>query len=413
MRRDFFGEANIAMRSKLISFLTQVFVAVCIIPLPFFTASAAIVPDAPSVGARAYILQDFDSGRVLAEVNADERMEPASLTKIMTAYVVFEELEQGKIAMEDQVLVSEKAWRMGGSKMFIEVDTKVSVEDLLKGLIIQSGNDASVALAEFIAGDEDAFADLMNQYAVRLGMTGTHFINASGLPHPEHYTTARDTATLAAAMIRDFPELYKIHAVKEYEYNGIVQHNRNKLLWRDESVDGLKTGHTESAGYCLVASAERDGMRLISVVMGSESERSRARESIALLSYGFRFFETHRLYGALEPLTEIRIWKGEIEKARNRSRPRPVRHRAQRPVQEAEREDGNRQQSGGPGNEGRGPRKAGGDSRRRANRSAASGDAGSGGRRRALAQGHGSGEDAFSLSAFLGSKGLVFRTSIQ
>ncbi len=302
------------MRSKLISFLTQGFVAVCVIPLLLSTASAAIVPDAPSVGARAYILQDFDSGRVLAEVNADERMEPASLTKIMTAYVVFEELEQGKIAMEDQVLVSEKAWRMGGSKMFIEVDTKVSVEDLLKGLIIQSGNDASVALAEFIAGDEGAFADLMNQYAVRLGMTGTHFVNASGLPHREHYTTARDKATLAAAMIRDFPELYKMHAVKEYEFNGIVQHNRNRLLWRDESVDGLKTGHTESAGYCLVASAERDGMRLISVVMGSESERGRARESIALLSYGFRFFETHRLYGALEPLTEIRIWKGEIEK---------------------------------------------------------------------------------------------------
>ncbi len=302
------------MRSKLNSFLFKGFVVVCTMVSPLCTVSAAIVPDAPSIGARAYILQDFDSGRVLAEVNADERMEPASLTKIMTAYVVFEELKQGNIGMDDKVRVSEKAWRMGGSKMFIEVDTKVSIEDLLKGLIIQSGNDASVALAEFIAGDESAFADLMNQYAVRLGMTGSHFINSSGLPHAEHYTTARDTVTLAAAIIRDFPELYKMHAEKQYEYNGIVQHNRNKLLWRDESVDGLKTGHTESAGYCLVASAQRDGMRLISVVMGSESERSRARESIALLSYGFRFFETHRLYGALEPLTEIRIWKGEIEK---------------------------------------------------------------------------------------------------
>jgi D-alanyl-D-alanine carboxypeptidase (penicillin-binding protein 5/6) len=302
------------MISKLTLFLLQGFVIVCTMLLPVGTALAAIVPDAPSVGARAYILSDFDSGRVLAEVNADERMQPASLTKIMTAYVVFEELKQENISMQDKVRVSEKAWRMGGSKMFIEVDTKVSIEDLLKGLIIQSGNDASVALAEFIAGDEGAFADLMNQYAVRLGMTGSHFVNSSGLPNPEHYTTARDTATLAAAMIRDFPELYKMHAIKEYEYNGIVQHNRNKLLWRDESVDGLKTGYTESAGYCLAASAERDQMRLISVVMGSETERSRARESIALLSYGFRFFETHRLYGALEPLTEVRIWKGEIEK---------------------------------------------------------------------------------------------------
>lgn len=302
------------MRSKLISFLFQGFVVVCATLLPFGAGLAAIVPDAPSIGARAYFLQDFDSGRVLAESNADERMEPASLTKIMTAYVVFEELNQGNISLQDRVRVSEKAWRMGGSKMFIEVDTKVSIEDLLKGLIIQSGNDASVALAEFIAGDEAAFADLMNQYAFRLGMTGSHFVNASGLPHPEHYTTARDTAKLAAAMIKTFPDLYKIHAEKKYEYNGIVQHNRNKLLWRDETIDGIKTGHTESAGYCLVASAERDGMRLISVVMGSESERSRARESIALLSYGFRFFETHRLYGALEPLTEIRIWKGETEK---------------------------------------------------------------------------------------------------
>jgi D-alanyl-D-alanine carboxypeptidase (penicillin-binding protein 5/6) len=302
------------MRLNLTTFLLQGLVAVCAMLPPFGAAMAAIVPDAPSVGARAYILQDFNSGRVLSESNADDRAEPASLTKIMTAYVVFKELEQGNISMEDDVRISEKAWRMGGSKMFIEVDTKVSIKDLLKGLIIQSGNDASVALAEFIAGDENAFADLMNQYAVRLGMTGSHFVNASGLPHPEHYTTARDTATLAAAMIRDFPELYKMHAVKEYEFNGIVQHNRNRLLWRDESVDGLKTGHTESAGYCLAASAERDGMRLISVVMGSESDRSRARESIALLSYGFRFFETHRLYGAREPLTEIRIWKGEIEK---------------------------------------------------------------------------------------------------
>lgn len=297
------------MRSKLNSFLSRGFVLLLCAAFAPGPASAAIVPDAPQVGARAFLLQDFDSGRVLAESNADERMEPASLTKIMTSYVVFEELKQGNITLDDKVLVSEKAWRMGGSKMFIEVNTEVTIDQLLKGVIIQSGNDASVALAEYIAGDESAFADLMNQYALRLGMSGSNFVNASGLPHPDHYTTARDMATLAAAMIRDFPTLYKMHAEKQYEYNGIAQHNRNRLLWRDDSVDGLKTGHTESAGYCLVASAERDGMRLISVVMGSKSERSRAKESTALLSYGFRFFETHRLYGAREPLTQIRVWK--------------------------------------------------------------------------------------------------------
>ena len=274
--------------------------------------SATVVPAAPSIGAKAYILMDYHSGRILASSNADTAMEPASLTKMMTTYVAFNEIKQGNVGLDDMVHVSEKAWRMGGSKMFIEVDSEVSVHDLLKGLIIQSGNDASVALAEHIAGNESSFADLMNQYAKQLGMTHSHFENASGLPSPELHVTARDMARLAAALIRDFPELYKMHAQREFEYNGITQYNRNKLLWRDETVDGLKTGHTESAGYCLVASAERDEMRLISVVLGSDSERSRSSESSALLNYGFRFFETHRLYGARQPLTEVRVWKGEV-----------------------------------------------------------------------------------------------------
>jgi len=274
---------------------------------------SAVVPAAPAIGAKAFVLVDFHSGRILASSNAEARMEPASLTKMMTTYVVFSEIKQGNIGLADMVHVSEKAWRMGGSKMFIEVNTEVSVDDLLKGVIIQSGNDSSVALAEHVAGDESSFADLMNQYASRVGMSGSHFENASGLPSPEHYTNAPDMALLAAVLIRDFPELYKMHAQKEFEYNGIMQYNRNTLLSRDANVDGLKTGYTKSAGYCLVASAEREGMRLISVVLGSGSERSRASESNALLSYGFRFFETHRLYDARRPLTEIRVWKGEVD----------------------------------------------------------------------------------------------------
>jgi len=276
-------------------------------------ASPAVVPAAPEIGARAHILVDHHSGRVLAEGNPDEPLEPASLTKMMTAYVVFAELAQGNISLEDEVLVSEKAWRMPGSRMFVEVDTRVRVEDLLKGVIIQSGNDASVALAEYVAGTESAFAQLMNEYARRLGMASSNFVNSTGLPDEQHYTTARDMAVMASALVRDFPSLYQLHAVKEYVYNDITQHNRNRLLWRDDTVDGIKTGHTSSAGYCLVASAVRDGMRLISVVLGSQSEKKRAQQTQALLEYGFRFFETHRLYSANEALTEVRVWKGETE----------------------------------------------------------------------------------------------------
>ena len=268
-------------------------------------------PTPPAIEARAYILQDYDSGTVLVEVNADERMEPASLTKMMTTYVVLAQLADGKFQMDDLVPVSKKAWKMGGSKMFIEVGKQVPVEDLLKGVIIQSGNDASVALAEFVAGDEFAFADLMNQYARQLGMTNTNFVNASGLPEPDHYSTARDMANLAAALIRDFPVEYALHAVRSYTWNNIKQYNRNPLLRRDDSVDGVKTGHTESAGYCLVASAKQGDMRLVSALMGSASEDSRLTETRALLGYGFRFFETNRLYEGGAPISRVRVWQGE------------------------------------------------------------------------------------------------------
>lgn len=279
-----------------------------------FAAQAAVVkPTPPSIKASAYILQDYESGDVLVESNADERMEPASLTKMMTVYVVLAQLAEGKFRLEDPVLISEKAWRMGGSKMFIEVGKRVPVEDLLKGVIIQSGNDASVALAEFVAGDETAFADLMNQYARELGLSSTHFVNASGLPHPDHYTTARDMANMAIALIRDFPEHYPLHAVRSYTWNDIKQYNRNPLLKRDDSVDGVKTGHTESAGYCLVASAKQDDMRLVSALLGSASEDSRLSETQALLRYGFRFFETDRVYAGGTPITQVRVWKGESE----------------------------------------------------------------------------------------------------
>jgi len=271
-----------------------------------------VVPGPPTVSAKAYLLQDFDSGRVLAESNADARVAPASLTKIMTSYVVFSELAAGNIHMKDQVVVSEKAWRMPGSRMFIEVGDRVTVEELLHGVIVQSGNDAAVALAEHIAGSEQAFAALMNAHARELGLSGTHFVNAEGLPNPEHYTTARDMAHVTRAMIRRFPKLYRLHSQREFTYNKIPQRNRNRLLWRVPAIDGVKTGYTRSAGYCLVASAEKQGMRLISVVMGSRSAKSRAGESYSLLTYGFRFFETHRLFAARQPIEQVPVWEGAV-----------------------------------------------------------------------------------------------------
>lgn len=276
------------------------------------TSYAAITPNptAPTVAAKSYVLQDFASGRVLAEQNSDQRLPPASITKLMTAYVVSHELQAGNINLADEVLISEKAWRMVGSRSFIEVNTKVPVEVLLRGMIIQSGNDAAVALAEHIAGSEDTFAQMMNQYAQQLGMVNTNYQNSTGLPDADHYTTAMDIAILSAAIIRDFPDHYKWYAEKEYTYNNITQHNRNKLLWRDSTVDGLKTGHTEEAGYCLAASAQRSGMRLISVVLGTRSENARAQETQKLFNYGFRFFETHDLYKAQDKISDIKVWKG-------------------------------------------------------------------------------------------------------
>lgn len=274
--------------------------------------AGAIIPQptAPSVAASAYVLIDHDSGRVLAEQNADERLPPASITKLMTSYVIAQELYAGNISLDDEVMISEKAWRMVGSRSFIEVNTKVTLEALLRGMIVQSGNDAAVAMAEHIAGSEEVFAHMMNQYAQQLGMTNTHYRNSTGLPDPDHYSSARDIAILSAALIRDFPEHYRWYSEKEFTYNGITQHNRNKLLWRDSSVDGLKTGHTEEAGYCLAASAKRGDMRLIAVVLGTRSENARAQEIQKLLNYGFRFFETHPLYQAGQQVVDTKVWKG-------------------------------------------------------------------------------------------------------
>jgi len=256
---------------------------------------------------------DLNSGAVLSENAADERMDPASITKLMTAYAVFSELRKGRMTLDEEVTVSERAWRTGGSRMFIEVGTRVRVEDLLRGMIIQSGNDASVALAEHTAGTEKAFADLMNEYARRLGMENTNFRNATGLPAENHYSSARDIGLLASAIIREFPEYYPLYSEREFTYNEITQRNRNKMLWRDPSVDGMKTGMTDAAGYCLVSSAEREGMRLISVLLGTNSAKARADATQSLLNWGFRFYESHRLYAAGEPVTTARLWKGEID----------------------------------------------------------------------------------------------------
>lgn len=253
---------------------------------------------------------DADSGRVLAEQNADAHLEPASLTKIMTAYIAFHALTEGKLHLDDMVTISQNAAKAEGSRMFAEPGSAVAVENLLKGMIIQSGNDASIALAEYIAHDEGAFSDIMNQNAARLGMNNTHFVNSMGLPDPQHYASARDLAVLTRALIKDYPEYYKWHSIKEFTYNNIKQHNRNRLLWQDATVDGVKTGHTQAAGYCLVASALRNDMRLISVVMGAKSDRIRATANADLLNYGYRHFETRRLYRGKEKITEAHVWKG-------------------------------------------------------------------------------------------------------
>lgn len=284
-------------------------------PSPATAAQPAPVPSPPEVAAKSWILIDARTGQVLVEHNADERLPPASLTKLMTSYLVAEEIAKDKFDEQTLVPISVNAWRMGGSKMFVQEGSQVAVGDLLQGIIVQSGNDATVAMAEYVAGTEDAFAQLMNQHAERLGMTNTHFANASGWPAEGHLTTARDMAILLRAMIRDHPEHYRLYAEKYFEYNGIRQPNRNLLLWRDPSVDGGKTGHTEAAGYCLVASALRDDMRLVSVVMGTASEQSRAAETQKLFGYGFRFFETPEIYKAGEVLqADARVWFGQRDR---------------------------------------------------------------------------------------------------
>lgn len=279
-------------------------------PVPQAATPAMPTPSAPSLSARSYVLMDFASGRVLAEKNASERVEPASLTKMLASYLVFKEIQAGRVKPTDAVTISEKAWKTGGSKMFVEVGKQVPVADLMMGMVVQSGNDATVALAEHIGGTEEVFAQMMNAEAERLGMGDSHFVNSDGLPDPEHYTTAHDMALLSRALIADFPDHYPSYAVKEFSFNGITQHNRNSLLWRDASIDGIKTGHTEAAGYCLAASAEREGMRLIAVVMGTDSEKTRADEAQALLNYGFRFFESHTLYQPGRAVAEPAVWKG-------------------------------------------------------------------------------------------------------
>lgn len=289
-------------------------VLVCILASAHASAAdAPPVPAPPIIGATSYLVIDSKTGESLAALEPDKPVAPASLTKLMTAYVAFRALREEQIRLEDEVTVSEKAWRTPGSRMFIEVGKRVSVRDLMLGMIVQSGNDASVALAEYVAGSESVFAEMMNQHAQALGMVSSNFMNVTGLPSDDYYSTARDLAILARAIIEEFPDYYRWYSVKDFTFNDIKQPNRNNLLWRDDSVDGMKTGHTDAAGYCLVASAQRDSMRVISVVLGTSSAKSRIDGSQALLNYAFRFFETRLVYEAGEEITRARIWKSANE----------------------------------------------------------------------------------------------------
>ncbi|EAQ66916.1 D-alanyl-D-alanine carboxypeptidase [Marinomonas sp. MED121] len=291
----------ILFAALMLSLVTSVYAAPTLIPAP------------PQLSATSYILLDAYTGEVLVEHNSRKEYPPASLTKLMTAYIVDYERNRGNIGLEDMVRVSEKAWRMEGSRMFIREGTKVNLEDLMRGIIIQSGNDASVAVAEHIAGSEGAFADLMNQHAELLGMNNSHFVNSTGYPAEGHYSSAYDLAVLSRAKIIQFPDSYPMYSEKYFTYNDIRQPNRNKLLWRDKTVDGLKTGHTEAAGYCLAASAVRNGTRLISVVMGTKSDEARANETQKLLNYGFRYYETRKLYSRGQVINESKVWGGAAE----------------------------------------------------------------------------------------------------
>lgn len=305
--RQLTNQFNLKSLAKIGAFITLWLASSAVLAAP------AIIPRAPDIAASSYILIDATTGQVIVEKNSEEALPPASLTKIMTAYIVAEEIISGNLTLNDQVHISEKAWRMEGSKMFVGVDTQVSVEDLLRGIIIQSGNDASVAMAEHIAGSEEAFADMMNQYAEVLGMEQSFFMNASGLDTELYFNTmsAKDLSLLAQATISRHQDFYPMYAEREFTYNDIRQSNRNTLLFRDRNVDGLKTGWTDAAGYCLVSSAERDGMRLISVVMGTASEEARAIETQKLLTYGFRYFETHKLYDNGQILANVPVYSGQ------------------------------------------------------------------------------------------------------
>lgn len=307
---------KILRQDGIVGPLVSLLILVCwsLVSTTAANAAPAIIPAPPNIAATGYILMDANSGKVITEYNADERLPPASLTKLMTSYVLSYELEEGNVSNNDMVLISKNAWAQnpvfaGSSLMWIEVNKRVSLEDLHKGIVISSGNDASVAVAEHLAGSESAFADVMNQHAQILGMGGSHFVNSHGLPDPDHYMTARDLAILSQAILR-FPAEYDLYRIPDFTYNSIRQTNRNRLLWKDDSVDGLKTGHTEAAGYCLVTSAKKQDMRLISVVMGAKSQAARERETQKLLAYGFRYFETHDLYASGAELSENRVWAG-------------------------------------------------------------------------------------------------------
>jgi D-alanyl-D-alanine carboxypeptidase (penicillin-binding protein 5/6) len=306
---------------NITSFAQRVFLSLSLLSTPAAWANQQVVPSAPQLAAKSYVLLDAASGKVLVENNGDQRLPPASLTKLMTAYIATVEIRKGKIGEQDLVPISEHAWRTGGaasggSTMFLPLNSQATVDDLLHGVIIQSGNDASIALAEYIAGSEDAFADMMNETAARLGMNNSHFMNATGLPHPEHYSSAHDMAILARAIINEDQDHYAIYAQKEFLWNNIKQGNRNLLLWRDKTVDGLKTGHTQEAGYCLVASAVRDGARMITSVFGTVSESARAAETQKLLTYGFRFFETRTFYKKGQELAQAQVWKGAVRQVK-------------------------------------------------------------------------------------------------
>lgn len=306
---------------NITSFAQRVFLSLFLFGSSAVWADQSMVPSPPQLAAKSYVLLDAASGKVLVENNGDQRLPPASLTKLMTAYIATLEIRKGKIGEQDLVPISEHAWRTGGaasggSTMFLPLNSQASVDDLLHGVIIQSGNDASIALAEYIAGSEDAFADMMNETAAKLGMSNSHFMNSTGLPHPEHYSSAHDMAVLARAIINEDIDHYAIYAQKEFLWNNIKQGNRNLLLWRDKTVDGLKTGHTEEAGYCLVASAVRDGSRMITAVFGTVSESARAAETQKLLTYGFRFFETRTFYKKGQELAQAQVWKGTVRQVK-------------------------------------------------------------------------------------------------